>query len=286
MPSSTKKDSFAINRAKVKPELETQYGGKSTAGWLESIPTSWLPYIHLIRISPPIGPVLICWHGIWGTLLGIAAQRTPLGDIWRPLSITLLWSLFYSNSLHIWNDLIDAPLDAAVERTKHRPIPSGAISARKAFLYFLSQCAATGAVVVRLHENLSPIQATIYVLPAAVLATYYPWAKRLDPVPQLSLGLFCGWCSVVGFVTTGMVPFATLIPSLHAGDIHRIEANSSSVDLMVLYLVAAGCLFVMVNDTVYAVRTLPIPSCGDLFLLHMPEQDAYIASSTKISKTT
>lgn len=256
MPSSTRKNSFAIDRTKVKPELETQYGGKSTAGWLKSIPASWLPYIYLIRITPPIGPVLICWHGIWGTLLGFAAQRTPIGAIWRPLLMTLLWSLFFSNSLHIWNDLIDAPLDAVVERTKHRPIPSGNISPLKAFVYFLSQCAATGAVVLRLHEKLSPTQATIYVLPAAVLAIYYPWAKRLDPVPQLSLGLFCGWCSVVGFVTTGMVPFATFIPSLRAGSIDKAGAYGSSVDQMVFYLVAAGCLFVMVNDTVYAVRML------------------------------
>jgi 4-hydroxybenzoate polyprenyltransferase len=70
-----------------------------------------------------------------------------------------------SNAIHIWNDLIDAPLDALVERTRNRPIPRGAVSTTGALILTGTQTIAALAFLLCLPER-EPLVGLLYALPA------------------------------------------------------------------------------------------------------------------------
>ncbi|KAL8823088.1 MAG: hypothetical protein Q9191_006186, partial [Dirinaria sp. TL-2023a] len=100
-----------------------QYGGNVNSGWIAVLPDSWLPYVQLARLNPPAGLFLIYFPHLFGVLHAAVLQQSPPYHTLQK-SVTMLGgSFFVSNAIHIWDDLIDAPLDKLVERTRHRPIP-------------------------------------------------------------------------------------------------------------------------------------------------------------------
>jgi 4-hydroxybenzoate polyprenyltransferase len=95
-------------------------------------------------------------------------------------------SLFFSNAAHVWDDLIDAPLDALIERTRHRPIPRKTVSRKAASMFTspLAICALAFFVWFPHSESI------LYAFPSIIGTTYYPFSKRHSNFPQLVLG-FC-----------------------------------------------------------------------------------------------
>jgi 4-hydroxybenzoate polyprenyltransferase len=112
-----------------------------------------------------------------------------------------------------WNDIVDRNLDASVERTRSRPIPSGQVSVKRAF-GFLLLLALIGLAVL-LSFNRFTIALGIASL--AIVAVY-PFMKRIIYWPQIVLGLAFSWGALMGWAAAfGALAIAPLL--LYAGSI-------------------------------------------------------------------
>jgi 4-hydroxybenzoate polyprenyltransferase len=124
------------------------------------------------------------------------------------------------------NDIVDTDLDAQVERTRSRPIPSGDVGRQQAAL-FLSFQLLIGFVIL-CQFNWLTIGLGVLSL---VLVGIYPFMKRITWWPQLFLGLAFSWGALVGWTS---------------------ETESLSLAPLLLYL---GCvLWVIGYDTIYALQ--------------------------------
>ncbi|KAF7594711.1 hypothetical protein BBP40_008604 [Aspergillus hancockii] len=228
--------------AKSRESLDFQYGGNGRSGWLKNIPDSWVPLVQLARLSPPAGLFLIYFPHLFGTLHAAILTKIPASDVLRASTLMFGGSFFVSNAIHIWNDLIDAPLDALVERTRNRPIPRGAVSPVAAFVFTVSQ--AIGAALFLPLISTAFSQTTLYAAAPGIIGwAYYPWAKRHTYFPQVVLGLCLSWGIVMGSLAGGFVPLAI--------DGFRVRWEPSS-----LCLFAACTLWTMIYDTIYAHQDL------------------------------
>lgn len=220
--------------------LAQQYGGNHKTGWLAYLPDTWLPYVQLARLSPPAGLFLIYFPHVFGFLHAAIITQAEPEAVTKAAALTFGGSFFVSNSIHIWNDLIDAPLDAKVERTLDRPIPRGAVSPSSATIFTVTQ--ALGAAVFLFYLAITPFSAFLYSLPSILGWTYYPWAKRHTNAPQLVLGFCLAWGIVMGYIALGAEPF-------NAG---LVDASTPRVQPSSLCLFLASILWTIIYDTIYA----------------------------------
>lgn len=219
--------------------LAYQYGGNHSKGWVAYLPAHWLPYVQLARLSPPVGLFLIYIPHTFGLLYAAIRQRAEPSDVISAALLLFGASFFVSNAIHIWNDLIDAPLDAKVERTRNRPIPRGAVSWRAAFTFTASQ--ALGAAIFFPLLKGDAIENALYGAPGALAWAYYPYAKRHTYWTQAVLGVCLSWGIVLGAVALGVRPY-----SLATGQ----------VDIPLALLFAASTLWTMLYDSVYGFQDL------------------------------
>ena len=102
-------------------------------GLLRLLPRGARPYALLARFDRPIGWWLLFWPGAFAVALaGGAIERWPL----------ILWLLLGAIAMRgagcVYNDIVDRDLDAQVARTATRPIASGAVSLKAAWLWLVS----------------------------------------------------------------------------------------------------------------------------------------------------
>jgi 4-hydroxybenzoate polyprenyltransferase len=214
--------------------LARQYGGNQKTGWVSRLPKSWLPLIQLARLDPPAGLCLVYFPHLFGALHAASLQRNPPEHIVRASVVLLSGSFFFSNAAHIWNDVIDAPLDLLVKRTSKRPIPRKAISRGAATLFTITQ--AIGAAIVL--KWLPYPEGPLYTLPSIISSTYYPWAKRHTNYPQLVLGFCLSWGIFVGSLTMDHRAFS--------------DRNDLLLEASMLCLFLACILWTTIYDTIYA----------------------------------
>ncbi|KAK6067447.1 4-hydroxybenzoate polyprenyl transferase [Seiridium cupressi] len=210
-----------------KVPLSQQYGGIHVGGWVNLLPKSWVPYVQLARLSPPAALFLIYFPHFFGVLHAANTHNLPWPEVRRAAAMLLGGSFFFSNAAHAWNDLIDAPIDAKIARTKNRPIVRGAISRRAAFLFTVSQ--AVGAAAFLLFLNVDAAKAAAVTI---IGTTYYPWAKRHTNFPQVILGFCLAWGIMVGNAATGV--------------------ENPWTDPAALLLVLASTTWTVIYDTIYA----------------------------------
>src|SRR3546814_3230533 len=74
----------------------------------------------------------------------------------------------------VYNDIVDRDLDAKVERTRSRPLASGAVSLKAAWVWLLLLCLLGFAVLLQL----SPYAAVVALASLAPVAAY-PFMKRI-----------------------------------------------------------------------------------------------------------
>ncbi|KAH7325587.1 UbiA prenyltransferase family [Stachybotrys elegans] len=207
-------------------QLSQQYGGSHGGGWVSRLPSLWIPYVQLARLSPPAAILLIYIPHVLGLLHAASIQRSSLAEILRSSGWLFVGTVFFSNAAHAWNDLIDSPFDKLVARTKTRPIPRGAISEKNAFIFATVQ--AIGAALVLLAF---PSMTGKWAIPNIFASTYYPWAKRHTHGAQLVLGFCLGWGVIVGATTVNVDP---------------------STDTSTIFLFVACLLWTGIYDTIYA----------------------------------
>jgi 4-hydroxybenzoate polyprenyltransferase len=166
----------------------------STGNWVDTIAPSWSrPYLRLTRLDRPIGWWLLllpCW---WSSALA-AIQANGWGpDPWHVL-LFLIGAIVMRGAGCTWNDFVDRDIDARVERTRSRPIPSGQVSVPAALVFLMAQ--ALVGLAVLLQFNSFAIWTGIASL--AVVAIY-PFMKRVTYWPQIFLGLAFSWGALMGW---------------------------------------------------------------------------------------
>lgn len=164
-------------------------------------PPYWRDRLHqywrLVRGDRPIGWLLLLWPTWWG--LWLAAGGMP--PLW-PLVVFSLGVWLTRSAGCVINDYADRWLDGAVERTRDRPLVSGAVSGREALAVFAVLMLVAFALVLTLNRL------TIYMSAVGVvLAASYPYLKRHTYLPQVYLGMAFGWGIPMAFAAiTGKVP--------------------------------------------------------------------------------
>ncbi|KAK4185133.1 4-hydroxybenzoate polyprenyltransferase [Podospora australis] len=218
---------------KATASLSYQYGGLHRKGsWVDLLPTSWIPYIQLCRLSPPAGLFLIYFAPVFGVFHAAATHHRPAHEVVHACTVLLVASFFGNNASHAWNDLVDADIDARIERTKTRPIPRGAIAPGAAFVFAVTQLLGLGCSLLLFL----PPTAALAAVPEILATIYYPWAKRHTHLPQLVLGFCLTWSIMVGSCAMGVgVPWG---------------------DRSTILLLLAAVLWVVIFDTVYAHQDL------------------------------
>ncbi|MBC7520812.1 MAG: 4-hydroxybenzoate octaprenyltransferase [Sandarakinorhabdus sp.] len=160
------------------------------AGWIDRLPASVQPYARLARMDRPAGS----WLLFWPCAAGLALAGGLVTD-----TALLLWFGLGSITMRaagcVWNDIIDRDLDAQVERTRARPIASGAIGVRSALAFAIALSLLGLVVVLQLRPA-----AQITAIASLGLVAAYPFMKRITWWPQAWLGLTFNWGALVGYV--------------------------------------------------------------------------------------
>ncbi|KUI58318.1 4-hydroxybenzoate polyprenyltransferase, mitochondrial [Cytospora mali] len=240
------------------PTLNQQYGGGHVGRWVDRLPDSWIPFVQLARLSPPVGLLMAYFPHLCGSLLGGIATHASFGTVCRTNVILLACSFFGSNTGHAWNDLVDESCDRGVSRTCKRPIPRGSISRHAALIFAATQLAGLMAVIVLFL----PRGNVWYVLPNLVAVAYYPFAKRHTHFAQLVLGFSLGWSVFMGSVSVGHEPVAWTPFELKASfETHQHDALHTTlgdvhVDLGIVSFFLAIICWIAISDTVYAHQDL------------------------------
>ena len=181
--------------------------------WVDALAPVWSrPYLRLARLDRPIGSWLLllpCW---WSAALAAVAAHARGPSLWH-LVLFFVGAFAMRGAGCTWNDIVDRDLDASVERTRSRPIPSGQVSVRQAAL-FLVLLALIGLAVL-IQFNGFTIALGIASLAIVVV---YPFTKRITYWPQIVLGLAFSWGALMGWAAAfGRLGLPPLL--LYAGSI-------------------------------------------------------------------
>jgi 4-hydroxybenzoate polyprenyltransferase len=177
-------------------------------------------YEKLIRLDKPVGILLLLWPTLWGLWLAVRAVPD-----WRVLWIFVMGTILMRSAGCAINDWADRSFDRHVERTRERPLASGAIHPEEAVLVAASLAFCAFMMVVWMLNLMTVGLAVV----AAVIAAIYPFTKRFLAVPQAWLGMCFGFGIPMGFA-----------------------AQTGDVPALAWWLVAANFFWVLAYDTEYA----------------------------------
>jgi 4-hydroxybenzoate polyprenyltransferase len=196
----------------------------ATGNWVDTLAPSWSrPYLRLARLDRPIGSWLLllpCW---WSSALAAVAAHKAAPSLVH-LALFFVGAFAMRGAGCTWNDIVDRDLDASVERTRSRPIPSGQISVVQAAVFLVLQALIGFAVLI----SFNTFTIALGIASLAIVAVY-PFMKRITYWPQTVLGLAFSWGALMGW----------------AGAFGRLD-----VPAVLLY--AGSIAWVIGYDTIYA----------------------------------
>ena len=182
-------------------------------------PSKWRAALEIMRFDKPIGTFLLAAPTLWGITL--ANEGFPS---LRLIAIFLAGIVVMRAAGCIANDLADRNLDGHVERTRLRPLVTGALSVTEAVaLLLLLLATALGLVALT-----NPLTIKLSFAGAG-LAMIYPLMKRITHLPQIVLGIAFSWS----------------IPMAFAASINALPSA-------LWWLFTANLLWTVVYDTQYA----------------------------------
>lgn len=187
-------------------------------------PAFALPYVQLARLDRPAGWQLLllpCWQS---SLLASGSIGAPPN--WAHLAAFLVGAVAMRGAGSTYNDIVDREIDAKVERTRGRPLPSGRVSltGARTFLALEALVGLAAALVL-------PINAILLAVASLAIVAIYPFAKRFTSWPQAVLGLAFAWGALVGWA-----------------------ANRGDLGAPALLLYASAIAWTIGYDTIYAVQ--------------------------------
>ena len=170
---------------------------------LRYLPPWMRPYGRLARWDRPIGTWLLmlpCW---WSAALGSGPHW---GSLLGWMALFALGALAARGAGCTWNDIVDRKIDAQVERTRGRPLPTGEVKLKGALIWMVLQAMVCVAILFKLNKTAGGI-----ALLSIALVAIYPTMKRFTSWPQVMLGLAFNWGGLVGYATvTGTLSWATV----------------------------------------------------------------------------
>lgn len=175
------------------------------------LPARFHPYGQLARLDRPIGSWLLFWPCFWGmALAGAQINSYPPAHM---IVLFALGSVVMRGAGCTFNDIADRDIDAKVDRTALRPLPSGRVTVLGAWRFLCLQ--AFIGLMVLLQFNAATV---LLGLASLVLVALYPFMKRITYWPQFFLGLTFNWGALVGYCAiTGTLSLPTLL--LYAGGV-------------------------------------------------------------------
>lgn len=197
----------------------------AAGNWVDRFAPAWSrPYLRLSRADRPIGTWLLlipCW---WGLLLAMGhTGAASWSDAWIAAGCAI-GAFLMRGAGCTWNDITDREIDAGVERTRSRPIPSGQVTARQALVWAIIQSLLAFGILL----TFNPLAIGLGVASLALVAIY-PFAKRFTWWPQVFLGLAFNWGALLAWA-----------------------AHTGSLALAPLALYGAGIAWTLFYDTIYA----------------------------------
>ncbi|NGO50911.1 4-hydroxybenzoate octaprenyltransferase [Allomesorhizobium camelthorni] len=195
-----------------------------------ALPRGMWPYAQLARWDRPIGWWLLLWPCWWSTALAATAFARPGDALLTLLPSPLTLVLFLIGAVAMrgagctYNDIVDESIDAEVERTRSRPLPSGQVTRRQAWIFLIVQALAGLAVLLQFNGF-----AIVLGLCSLAVVAVYPFMKRITNWPQLVLGLAFSWGALMGWA---------------------VEFGDLEGPAIMLYL--GSILWVIGYDTIYA----------------------------------
>lgn len=193
--------------------------------WLDHLPAKVAPYAFLTRIDKPIGTWLLFWPCAWGISMASFHSGASVMDAATMIGLFGTGALIMRGAGCTINDLWDRDIDDKVERTKIRPITSGAISPKQAIAFLGLQLTAGLGILTQLN-----LYSILLGAGSLSLVVTYPLMKRVTYWPQVVLGLAFNWGALLGW-----------------------SAMTGTLDVTVagpLYL--GGVCWTLVYDTIYA----------------------------------
>jgi 4-hydroxybenzoate polyprenyltransferase len=176
-------------------------------GLIAALPERLRNYAQLARFDRPIGWWLLFWPCAWAVLLAGGQGE------WRLLLWLLVGAIAMRGAGCVYNDVVDADLDRQVARTSARPVASGAVSMRAAWVWLLVLCGVGLLVLLQLRW-----QAQAVALASLAPVAAYPFMKRITWWPQVWLGLVFSWGALVGWVELSW-DHLEVLAALYAGSI-------------------------------------------------------------------
>jgi len=190
--------------------------------WVEALPERARPYARLARLDRPAGSWLLFWPCGWGLALG-----GGLIEHWWLLPLFGIGAVAMRAAGCVYNDIVDRDLDAQVARTRDRPVASGRVSVRAAWIWLIVLALCALPVLLALPPDAAAVAVASLALVAA-----YPFMKRVTWWPQAWLGLTFNWGALVGWLAVA----------------------PPSWTMALLY--AAGVFWTLGYDTIYALQDI------------------------------
>jgi 4-hydroxybenzoate polyprenyltransferase len=196
----------------------------STGNWVDrAAPVGVRPYLRLARLDRPIGSWLLlmpCW---WSAGVAAVHARDAGPNPWHVL-LFFIGAFAMRGAGCTWNDIVDREIDARVERTRSRPIPSGQVTVAQAAAFLVVQALVGLAVLLQFNRF------TVWLgIASLAVVVVYPFMKRITYWPQIVLGLAFSWGALMGW-----------------------PALLGRLDLPALVLYAGSIAWVIGYDTIYA----------------------------------
>ena len=157
-------------------------------GLIGALPPRLRPFASLMRLDRPIGSWLLYWPCAWSIAVAGVRGRWDL-FLWLGIGAFAMRSAGC-----VYNDIVDRDLDRRVERTRLRPLASGRVSLKAAWLLIAALCLVGLLVLVQLDLT-AALVAVVSVAPVAA----YPFMKRITWWPQAWLGIVFSWGALVGW---------------------------------------------------------------------------------------
>ncbi|WP_425318877.1 4-hydroxybenzoate octaprenyltransferase [Pseudomonas nitroreducens] len=159
-------------------------------------PRAW-DFIQLTRMDKPIGIYLLLWPTLWA--LWMASGGVPSV---KNLVIFVLGTVLMRMAGCVINDFADRKLDGHVERTQLRPLATGRITVREAWIAFFILLGLSFLLVLCTNAQ------TIWLsFGGAAIAALYPFMKRYTYYPQVVLGAAFSWGIPMAFTAAnGTLP--------------------------------------------------------------------------------
>ncbi|KAH8102066.1 UbiA prenyltransferase [Cristinia sonorae] len=186
------------------------------------------PYLELIRIHKPAGGALFLWPMVWGVAMAAYANKTPIDVVLVLLAKAVVGAFIIRGAACTVNDIFDRDFDAAVERTRNRPLASGRVSVLSATIFLLVQYIAGGLFFATYQSSLVFWVSMVEMIP---LMAIYPLIKRVSYWPQ-------AWLAIS-------------VNVLFAQSWFQIDDTFPQYPRVINIMIAGTCCWTMMYDTVY-----------------------------------